>query len=143
MLTVFLISVGVMCGITCTLALLMLLAEATIANYGECTITVNDEKTLKIEGGQSLLSTLKDEQIFIPSACGGRGSCGLCKCGVTAGGGHPLPTETPWLTPGETAEHVRLACQLRVKGDLSVSIPEELFNVRQLDARVVSLRDLF
>ncbi|MBM4142953.1 MAG: 2Fe-2S iron-sulfur cluster binding domain-containing protein [Lentisphaerae bacterium] len=142
MLMAFLIAVGVVCAINTALALLMVAAEAFIADYGACTITVNGERKLAVEGGQSLLSTLKAERIFIPSACGGRGSCGLCKCRVTGGAGNPLPTEEPWLSAEEKAQGVRLSCQVRVKGDLAIVIPAELFNVVQYTTRVTAIRDL-
>ncbi len=142
MVVPILIALAVMGGLTGLLAVVMVLAEATIGNYGEVDIVINDEKTLRVEGGRSLLATLKDEQIFIPSACGGRGSCGLCKVRVLEGAGDPLPTETPWLTPEEQADRVRLSCQVKVRGNLSIRIPEELFNVRQYRARVETLRDL-
>lgn len=120
----FLISVGTMCAITSFLAVLMVIADATIANYGEVRITINGEKELVVDGGGTLLSTLKDEKVFIPSACGGRGSCGLCKLKVLDGAGDPLPTETPWLTAEEQKDKVRLACQIRVKKDLKIEVPE-------------------
>jgi len=140
--TEFLVGVGVVCAITLALTLLLILADALIANYGPCTIVINGNQTLTVEGGRNLLATLKDERIFIPSACGGRGSCGLCKVRIESGAGAPLATETPWLTPDEQAQHVRLSCQVKVKGNLSIAIPEELFNVRQYGTVVSSLRDL-
>jgi len=142
MLTAFLISVGVMCAITAVLAVLMIVADATIANYGEVKIAVNDSREITVEGGRPLLSTLKDEQIFIPSACGGRGSCGLCKLKITEGAGEPLPTELPWLSPDEQRQKVRLSCQIKVKNNLRIEIPEELFNVKQYEAEVTAIRDL-
>ena len=112
-LTAFLISVGSLCLVTLVLALVMLIADATINNYGQVVLKINeDERALHVEGGRTLLTTLKDEGIFIPSACGGRGSCGLCKCKVQAGAGEPLPTETSWLTPQERKDGVRLSCQV-------------------------------
>ena len=142
MLSAFLIAVGVMCAITSLLAVIMVIADATIANYGDVTLTINDEKSLTVEGGRTLLSTLKDEEVFIPSACGGRGSCGLCKLKVLDGAGEPLPTETPWLSPEELADKVRLSCQVKVKSDMRIQVPEELFNVKQYRTEVSSLRDL-
>ncbi len=142
MLTAFLIGVGIMCAINGALALLMILADATIANYGECSVTINGRKTLKVQGGRNLLNTLKDEKIFIPSACGGRGSCGLCKVKIESGAGDPVATEIPWLSANEQAQHVRLSCQVKVKGDLAIAIPEELFDVKQYETVVASLRDL-
>ncbi len=142
MLTAFFIAVGVMCAITSLLAVIMVIADATIANYGEVTITLNEKEALTVEGGRTLLSTLKDEEIFIPSACGGRGSCGLCKLKVLDGAGEPLPTETPWLSPEELADKIRLSCQIKVKSDLRIEVPEALFNVKQYRTEVSSLRDL-
>ena len=137
-----LIAVGVICGINTVLAVLLILAEATIANYGECKVAVNDQKTLVVAGGRSLLAVLKEERIFIPSACGGRGSCGLCKVTVLEGAGPLLPTELPWLTPEERKGQLRLACQVKVKRDLRIRIPEALFNVKQYRTKVVGLEDL-
>jgi len=138
----FLIGVGVVCGITTFLALLVTLAEAFIANYGEVKITINKEKEITVEGGKPLLTSLKEKQIFIPSACGGRGSCGLCKCKVIKGAGDFLPTELPWLSEDEKKEGIRLSCQLKVKTDFEIEIPEELFNVKQYETQVSSLRNL-
>ncbi len=141
-MTELLIAVGVMCAINTGLAILLVIADALIADYGECTVTVNDRKKLTVTGGRPLLNVLKDQQIFIPSACGGRGSCGLCKVTVLEGAGPLLPTETPWLTPEEQKANVRLSCQVKVKRDLRIQIPEELFSVRQYRTQVVGLADL-
>ncbi|MDY7028023.1 MAG: 2Fe-2S iron-sulfur cluster binding domain-containing protein [Spirochaetota bacterium] len=120
----------------------MVIADATIANYGEVKITINNDKELDIRGGKPLLGTLMEEGIFIPSACGGRGSCGLCKVKVTEGAGQFLPTELPWLTEEERADNVRLSCQLKVKNDMFIEIPEELFNVKEFRSTVSRMRDL-
>ena len=142
MLVSFLIGVGTVCAITTFLALLMIIADATIANYGDVTITVNDEKKFESAGGKPLLSALKEHDIFIPSACGGRGSCGLCKVKVTSGAGDFLPTELPWLSDEEKKEHIRLSCQLKVKRDFSIYVPEELLSVKEYRAQVRTIRDL-
>ena len=81
------------------LAFLLVLAEMFFANYGECKIEINGKKELVVEGGSSLLSSLNENKIFLASACGGRGSCGFCKCTVKSGGGPLLPTEKPFLIP--------------------------------------------
>lgn len=141
-LAAFLLSVGVLCLVTTFLAIVMLVADATINHYGKVALTINKDRKLEVEGGRTLLTTLKDEGIFIPSACGGRGSCGLCKCKVEAGAGEPLPTETPWLSAQERRENVRLCCQVKVKNDLALAIPEALFNVKQYETEVVGLRNL-
>lgn len=140
--TTLLISIGAVAGISTFLAVLMVIADATIANYGEVTITANKEKEYLVRGGSSLLATLMSQQVFIPSACGGRGSCGLCKVKVVEGAGQLLPTELPWLNDEEREQNVRLSCQLKVKNDMQIEIPEELFSVKQFSARVAQIRDL-
>ncbi|HDQ14629.1 MAG TPA: 2Fe-2S iron-sulfur cluster binding domain-containing protein [Sediminispirochaeta sp.] len=142
MLTSLLISVGAVSGISAFLALLMVIADATIGNYGEVKITINNDKELRVKGGKPLLGTLMEEEIFIPSACGGRGSCGLCKVKVIEGAGQYLPTELPWISEEEREQQVRLSCQIKVKNDMFIEIPEELFNVKEFDAKVAKIRDL-
>ncbi|MFP4497474.1 MAG: NADH:ubiquinone reductase (Na(+)-transporting) subunit F [Vulcanimicrobiota bacterium] len=142
MFTTFLLGVGVMCGITTILATLILIADATIANYGEVKITINDEKEITAEGGKSLLATLMQNEIFIPSACGGRGSCGLCKVKVEEGAGDYLPTELPWLSPEEKNQNIRLSCQCKVKNDYIIKIPEELFKIKRFKGRIAQLKGL-
>jgi len=138
----FLLSVGVLCGISLFLAIVMVIADATINYYGKVKLRINKDRELEVEGGRTLLTTLKDEGIFIPSACGGRGSCGLCKCKISAGAGEPLVTELPWLTAEERRDGVRLSCQVKVKNDIEMEIPEGLFSVKQFAAEVVGLRNL-
>lgn len=142
MLTAFLTSLALISGISVFLALLMVIADATIGNYGEVKITVNGTKELTVAGGQPLLKALNGEGIFIPSACGGRGSCGLCKVKVVEGGGQYLPTELPWISEQEKKDNVRLSCQFKVKTDVAITIPEELFLVKQFDTVVESIVDL-
>lgn len=135
-------AVGILSAISAALSLLMVIADRTIANYGEVTVTINDEKKLTVQGGSTLLSTLMNEEIFIPSACGGRGSCGFCKVRVLEGAGETLPTELPHLSEEERQNSIRLSCQLKVKKDMRIEIPEELFNVRQFRGVVAGIRDL-
>ena len=92
MLNELLSAVGILSAISAVLSLLMVIADRTIANYGEVTLTVNDEKEYTLQGGTSLLSALMEQEIFIPSACGGRGSCGFCKVKVLEGAGDYLPS---------------------------------------------------
>jgi Na+-transporting NADH:ubiquinone oxidoreductase subunit F len=129
-------------GITGFLALLLSIANRTIANYGEKKLVINEEKEYIIEGGDNLLSTLNEQDIFIPSACGGKGSCGYCKVKVIEGGGQFLATEKGYVTETERLEGIRLSCQLRVKEDIKIEIPEELFNVKQYEYTVTILEDL-
>ncbi len=136
------ITVATISGITGTLAFLLSLANKTIANYGEKKLTINDNKDFMVDGGETLLSSLVDQKVFIPSACGGKGSCGYCKVTVIEGGGQILPTELGYVTPAEQKEGVRLSCQLKIKEDMKIQIPEELFSVKQFDYRVEFIKEV-
>ena len=128
-------------GVLVGLSVLLTVAERLLINYGICAIDVNaSERTLEVEGGQSLLSGLIESKVFIPSACGGRGSCGYCKVTVSEGGGPVLPTETPYLSRKEIRSGVRLACQVKIRQDVRIRIPEDLLNVRLFSATVSSTR---
>lgn len=142
MITAFLIGVGVMSLMVILMTIVILICDATIANYGQINIVINGEKEITVEGGRPLLTTLKEQQIFIPSACGGRGSCGMCKVKVLEGAGDALATELPWLNAQERKDRVRLSCQVKVKTPMRIEIPPELFKVRQYRTAVVGLRDL-
>ncbi|KAF5059646.1 Na(+)-translocating NADH-quinone reductase subunit F [anaerobic digester metagenome] len=125
------------------LAVIISVAERYLNNYGECKIDINDgTKELVVDGGNNLLTTLSDKKLFIPSACGGKATCGLCKVQVFEGAGPLLPTEEPYLTQKERDNHYRLACQIKVKGNMKLGIPEELFNIKEYNTRLVSLKDL-
>lgn len=134
-------SIVIVCGIGVLLAFLLELAYMYLGDYGEKSILINNEKEITISGGRSLLSTLKEEKIFIPSACGGKGTCAYCKLKVMEGGGPVLPTETPYLSLKELNEKVRLSCQVKVKDNLKIEIPEELFLVKEYRAKVVDIVD--
>lgn len=136
------IGVLVISGIGAVLALLLELADRFIADYGECKILINQEKELNVQGGSPLLFSLQDEGIFIPSACGGKGTCAYCKVKVMDGGGPVLPTEMPFLSPEDLEENVRLSCQVKVRNDLSIGIPEDLFLIKEFKVRVDRLEDL-
>ncbi len=140
---VYLLSVLVFGGLVVGFTILLIVAERYLTNYGVCNIDVNaGQRVMEVDGGQTLLASLIAEKLYIPSACGGRGSCGYCKVTVLAGGGPVLPTETPYLTRAEIRGGVRLACQVKVREDVSIRVPEELLNVRLFQATVVSTRSL-
>lgn len=141
-LSELLTSISVVSGIGVVLALLLELANRYLADYGEKRILINDEKEIVVTGGNPLLSTLKGQNIFIPSACGGKGTCAYCKVRVLEGGGPVLPTETPYLSAEELENSVRLSCQVKVKEDIKIQIPEELFLVKQFRAKVADITDL-
>lgn len=142
MLLEILIAVLIVSSVAAALALLLVISDRYINNYGPCKVTINKEKEMTVQGGKSLLGTLQEEKIFIPSACGGRGTCGVCKLKVLEGAGPLLPTETPLLTKQEQAEQVRLSCQVKVRGDMVINIPEELFRVREYQSRCAKIEDL-
>ncbi|MHC4758387.1 MAG: FAD-binding oxidoreductase [Planctomycetota bacterium] len=128
--------------ISAALAAIASISEYFFANYGECEITINDESKLNVQGGQSVLSYLTEEKIFIPSACGGRGTCGLCKLKILEGAGPLLPTEEPYLEKEEIESNIRLCCQVKVRNDLKIEVPEELFAVQEYICRCVEIIDL-
>lgn len=142
MILSILIAVAVVSSIGAALAGLLVLSEYFFANYGECRITINNERTITIQGGDNLLSVLMEEKIFIPSACGGRGTCGLCKLIVTEGAGPLLPTEEPYLDEEEKRSNVRLSCQVKVRNDMTIEIPQELFAIREYTCACTDITDL-
>ncbi len=123
--------------ITLLLVALLLFVKQKLSPSGPVKITINGERTIEVGSGGTLLSTLGNEKIFLPSACGGGGTCIQCECHVNAGGGEALPTETPHFTRKELQHGARLACQVKVKQDMDISIPEEIFGIKKWDAVVV------
>ena len=117
---------------------LLILAQQKLVQSGPVKIIINGEKTITVSAGSSLLTTLANEKIFLPSACGGGGTCAMCKCVVESGGGDVLPTEVGHLSRQEQKAHVRLGCQVKVKQDLNIRIPEEIFGIKKWECEVVS-----
>jgi len=116
---------------------MLMVSEYLLISYGVCKIDINaGEKSLAVEGGRMLLESLYENEIFIPSACGGKGTCGHCKVSVIAGGGPVLPTETSMLTRREIRSGIRLACQLKIREDIYFRVPQELLNVMMFASRV-------
>jgi Na+-transporting NADH:ubiquinone oxidoreductase subunit F len=134
------LGIGLFTGIVMALVLVILVARARMVPTGEAGITLNDGRRVATPVGRSLLDALSDAGIFLPSACGAAGTCGLCRITILEGGGAPLPTETARLTRAEAARGLRLACQVMVKGDLRVEVPAEAFGVRHWRCRVRSNR---
>jgi len=134
---IYVLSVVSFAGLVVVLSAGLMIAERLLVDYGVCKLDINaGEKPLEVDGGQTLLAALYANDIFIPSACGGQGSCGHCKITVTAGGGPVLPTETPYLSRKEIRSGVRLACQVKIREDIFVRIPSDLLNVKMFDAVV-------
>ncbi|CAM3515462.1 NADH:ubiquinone reductase (Na(+)-transporting) subunit F [Aequorivita lipolytica] len=123
--------------LTLLLVALLLFTKQKLSPSGPVTITINDEKKIEVESGGTLLSTLSSNKIFLPSACGGGGTCIQCECHVLEGGGEALPTETPHFSRKELKEGARLSCQVKVKQDMNIHIPEEVFGIKKWDATVV------
>lgn len=140
MIDVYIISLIVFSGVIALLVGVLLLVEAKVVTKGDRTIVINDDpdRSIRTSTGVTLLSALNQNNILLPSACGGKGSCALCKCQVEAGGRDILPTELAHLNRREKMENVRLSCQLKVKEDMKIRIPDEIFNIRKYNATVVS-----
>ncbi len=123
--------------LTLLLVSLLLFTKEKLAPSGPVKITINGEKEVEVASGSSLLTTLSNQKIFLPSACGGGGTCVQCECHVLEGGGEALPTETPHFTRKELKEGIRLACQVKVKQDMNITIPEEVFGIKKWEGTVV------
>ncbi|MEZ4885007.1 MAG: NADH:ubiquinone reductase (Na(+)-transporting) subunit F [Chitinophagales bacterium] len=117
---------------------ILLYAKAKLIPSGDVNILVNGEETLVVSPGPTLLTALSQKNLFLPSACGGGGTCAMCKCQVIEGGGDVLPTEMNHLTRKEAQNHWRLACQVKVRGDMTVEVPEEVFGIKKWECEVVS-----
>ncbi|MFO7913422.1 MAG: NADH:ubiquinone reductase (Na(+)-transporting) subunit F [Desulfotignum sp.] len=137
---IYLISLLIFSGVIIILVFVLLFVEAKVTTQGSHTITINDNKDepLTVSGNPTLLSALSQNEIFLPSACGGSGSCAMCKCKVVDGSGAILPTELAHLSRKEKMENIRLSCQLKVKQDMAIQVPESIFGIKKVNATVVS-----
>lgn len=135
-----LMSVVVFSAVILLLSLMLIAARKRLVAQGDVKIIINgdEENPLLVSPGSSLLSALSEKNIFLPSACGGGGTCAMCECHVDAGGGDVLPTELNHLTRREVAEHKRLACQVKVRQDMHIRVPEEIFGIKKWECTVVS-----
>jgi Na+-transporting NADH:ubiquinone oxidoreductase subunit F len=131
--TVIMGGVGAFVAIVLGLVAILVAARGQLVNTADVVIGVNEDAALAmtVPAGSTLLNTLSARKIFIPSACGGMGSCGVCKVNVHAGGGAMLPTEEPWISRGEAREGCRLACQVKVKQDMKIEVEPEIFSVKK------------
>ncbi len=142
-MTTIILSVAVMTGVFVALSVLLIVAARYLANYGTCTVVVNSgAAAFELQGGGTLLSALYGRKIFIPSACGGKGSCGYCKVVVSSGGGPILPTEVPYMSRSELRAGTRLACQVKVKQNLEIQFSEVYLSVKEYRGRVSRVREL-
>lgn len=138
------LGVAMFTGVILTLVALLMLARRRLVASGDVAIVINDNpaKALKVPAGGTLLGALAANRIFVPSACGGKGACGVCEVVVKEGGGELLPTETGFISKGEARRGVRLACQVRVKRDMRIELAPEVFSVRKWNCRVLSNRNV-
>lgn len=135
-------SVGVFLAVILLLVVILLLAKKFLSPSGKVTITINGDKQLNVDQGSSIMATLNENGIYLPSACGGKASCGQCKLQVLSGGGEILDSERPHFTRKQIKENWRLACQCKVKGDMSVKVPESVMGVKEWECTVLSNKNV-
>ncbi len=140
--TAILTSLAVFLGTIILLVIVLLIAKRYLVASGDVKVTLNGEKDINVASGSSLLNAMANAGIFLPSACGGKGSCGQCKCQVTEGGGEILPTETVHFSRKQVADHWRLGCQVKVKGDMSLKVPESVLGVKEWECEVIGNRNV-
>lgn len=128
--------------ITLFLVAILLIAKKYLVQSGDVTITINDDTKIKAQSGKTLLSTMSDQNIFLSSACGGKGSCGQCKVQVFDGGGEILPTEKVHFSRKQMKDHWRLGCQVKVKEDMSIGVPASVLDVREWECEVISNKNV-
>lgn len=136
--TVVALSVAVFTLVIMGLTVALMIAAKKLVPQGNVKITINDEKVVEAPAGGTLLGTLANEKIFLPSACGGGGTCAMCKCQVLDGGGNILPTEKTHINHREERQGMRLACQVKVRGDMKIKVPDEIFSIKRYTGTVVS-----
>ncbi len=137
-ITLIIIAIIVFFIVVIALVFIILFAKAKLVNSGKIKITINGSKELEVDGGDTLLNSLSGKGIFLPSACGGGGTCLQCKCQVLSGGGEILPTEIPNFTRKQIADHYRLGCQVKVRENLEIKVHEEILGIKEWEATVVS-----
>lgn len=142
MIQYLLLAVSAILIVTLVLVLLLVYAKIRLTPSGKVKVNINSEKDLEVEPGTTLLTTLSANKIYLPSACGGSGTCGLCKCRVISGGGSILSTETGFFTRREQQNNWRLACQVKVREDMRIEIPDEVLGVKKWECEVISNRNV-
>ena len=135
-------SIGVFLVTILVLVVILLVAKNFLVASGNVKITLNGDKVMDVESGSTLLNTLSVNGVFLPSACGGKGSCGQCKCQVVEGGGEILPSEVSHFSRKQQKDHWRLGCQVKVKGDLSIKVPESVLGVKEWECEVISNKNV-
>ena len=138
MIRTVVISLVVFLAVILLLVVALLVLRAKLMPSGDVTLTINGDKKLTVPTGNSLISTLAEQEVYLPSACGGKGSCGQCKCRVLSGGGDILPTEKGFFTRRQQQDHWRLGCQVKVKEDIAIEVPASILSIKKWECEVVS-----
>ena len=135
-------SIGVFLVTILVLVVILLVAKNFLVASGNVKLTINGDKDMEVESGSTLLNTLAVNGVFLPSACGGKGSCGQCKCQVVEGGGEILPSEVSHFSRKQQKDHWRLGCQVKVKGDMAIKVPESVMGVKEYECTVISNKNV-
>ena len=141
-MNLILASIGVFLTVILLLVVILLVAKKFLVPSGNVNITINGKDTISVGQGGSLLTTMAENGIYLSSACGGKGSCGQCKCQVVEGGGEILDSEKGHFSRKQIKDHWRLACQCKVKGDLGVKVPESVMGVKEYECTVISNKNV-
>ena len=141
-MNLILASIGVFLAVVLTLVAILLVAKKFLVASGPVKLSINGDKELEVESGSSLLSTLASNGVFLPSACGGKGACGQCKCQITEGGGEILDSEKGFFSRKEQKAHWRLGCQAKVKGDMTIKVPESVMGVKEWECTVIGNKNV-
>lgn len=140
--SIILLSIAVFLVVILLLVGVLLYVRTKLTPAGNVKITINNEKELVVQPGSTLLSTLAGEKIYLPSACGGGGTCAMCRCQVFEGAGDILPTEQVYFSRKEQQNHWRLGCQVKVRGDLKIGVPKEIFGIKKWECEVISNKNV-
>ncbi len=139
---IYISSIIVFLAVILLLVVILLVAKSYLVASGKVKVTINGDKELEVNSGASLLSTLAENGVYLPSACGGKGSCGQCKCQVVEGGGEILDSEKGHFTRKQIKDNWRLGCQCKVKGDLAIKVPESVLGVKEWECEVISNKNV-
>lgn len=140
--TVILLSIAVFLTVILALVLVLLYARKKLTPQGKVKLTINEEEEIEVDPGNTILSTLSNNDVYLPSACGGGGTCGMCKCQILEGGGSILPTETGFFTRKEQQNYWRLGCQVKIRNDMKIKVPEEVMGIKKWECEVVSNKNV-
>ena len=141
-MNLILASIGVFLVVVLLLVVILLVAKKFLVPSGNVKLTINGERVLEVAAGSTLLNTLSVNGVYLSSACGGKGSCGQCKCQVLEGGGEILPSELPHFSRKQIQEHWRLGCQVKVKGDMGIKVSESVLGVKEWECEVISNKNV-